>query len=110
MRCTPVTHAHEMHARKTHARKVHARKVHAHKVHAHKIHAHQMHTYAHETPMRRMVKIHARVLYATAERHTRIVYPSDKLSNCVARYIPDEHTRVTWGGKEGGGRGIKNRS
>src|SRR5277367_6703204 len=21
-------------------------------------------------------------------RHTRIVYPSDKLSNCVARYIP----------------------
>src|SRR5271156_3169562 len=29
-----------------------------------------------------------RVPYATAERHTRIVYPSDKLSNCVARYIP----------------------
>jgi hypothetical protein len=24
-------------------------------------------------------------------RHTRIVYPSDKLSNCVARYIP-----LTW--------------
>src|SRR2546421_172139 len=23
-------------------------------------------------------------------RHTRIVYPSDKLSNCVARYIPTE--------------------
>ena len=55
MRCTPC----EVYARKMHARKMHARKVHAHKVHAHKIHAHQMHTYAHETPMRRMVKIHA---------------------------------------------------
>src|SRR5277367_4080932 len=53
VRCTPC----EVYARKMHARKMHARKVHAHKVHAHKIHAHQMHTYAHETPMRRMVKI-----------------------------------------------------
>src|SRR5271155_735754 len=58
VRCTPCeVYARKMHARKMHARKMHARKVHAHKVHAHKIHAHQMHTYAHETPMRRMVKI-----------------------------------------------------
>src|SRR5277367_4448030 len=88
VRCTPC----EVYARKMHARKMHARKVHAHKVHAHKIHAHQMHTYAHETPMRRMVKIHAGCPTphpnAAPERQTRIVYPSDKLSNCVARYIP----------------------
>src|SRR5580700_8771592 len=65
MRCIPIKH---MAVRYTsirctpcevYARKMHARKVHAHKVHVHKIHTHQMHTYAHETPMRRMVKIHA---------------------------------------------------